>query len=221
MSAYIVLEGLIVSRNRFYLCVTLLFLGGFIFSVSNAFSQSSQLGSISGEITHPIMRRYMGAVFIGEIDGIQFNADENQPVMDQVNLRFTPHVLPVLQGSTVQFPNSDEIRHHVYTSTSSVCQFELGVYEAGIVKEQKCDTPGLITLLCNVHAEMKGFIIVSPTPHFSTTDRNGSFRIEAVPEGTYTLHFEHERLMVDPITVHVIPDQETEVDFGKPRRRKP
>jgi len=167
-----------------------------------------------------MMRRYMGAVYIGDIEGSDFQPGKSQPVMDQVNLRFTPHVLPVLAGSTVKFPNSDEIRHHVYTSTSSVCQFELGVYDAGIVKEQQCETPGLITLLCNVHAEMKGFIVVSPTPYYSATDKEGAFSIEGIPAGTYTLYFQHERLIVEPIEIIILPGQETVAAFDKPQRRR-
>lgn len=180
-------------------------------------------GSIRGVLDHAIARRISGAVYVETIVGnenMTFEIPELNPVMDQVNLTYTPHVLPVLAGSTISFPNSDSTRHHVYTSKTSVCQFELGIYDAGTVKHATCPDPGVIMLLCNVHAEMKGFVVVSPTPYFSQTDNTGGFFIEAVPPGRYRLRIEHERLESKLIEVDVLSGQETIVLFDEIKRKR-
>lgn len=187
---------------------------------------AQETGTIRGELDHAIARRIPAAVYIEEIDTALFgaaaiDAPATNPVMDQVNLTYTPHVLPVLVGSTIDFPNSDSTRHHVYTSRSSVCQFELGIYDAGVVKHVKCDETGVIMLLCNVHAEMRGIVVVAPTPYFTTTDETGAFAIKGVPPGTYMLTFEHERLESKSIEVSVLAGEgETRVSFGKLSRKR-
>ncbi len=182
---------------------------------------AQETGTIRGALDHPIARRVPAAVYIESIDGETFDPPADNPVMDQINLRYTPHVLPILVGSTIDFPNSDSTRHNVYSSTSSVCQFELGLYETGIVKHVMCDKPGVIMLLCNVHAEMRGFVIVSPTPYFATTDETGAFVIDGVPPGTYSVTFEHERLESKSIEVTVVAGSESQVTFdGLGRKRR-
>lgn len=181
---------------------------------------AEQTGTIRGILDHPILRRTPGAVYIGAIDGETFDPPAVNPVMDQKNMMFTPHVLAVPVGSTIEFPNSDEARHNVYTSNASVCRFQLGIYGAGIVKRVACDKPGVIMVLCNVHAEMRGFIVVSPTPYLATTDSAGEFVIEGVPPGTYSLTFEHERLMSKALEVTVTAGAEAYVEFTGLKRKR-
>lgn len=182
--------------------------------------QAPPTGTIRGRLDHPFARRITAAVYIAAIDGATFDPPAVNPVMDQVNLRFTPHVLTVLAGSTIEFPNNDEMRHNVLSSRSSVCQFQLGLYPAGVVKRVKCDQPGVIMVLCNVHAEMRGIIVVSPTPYFATTNKAGEFRIEGVPPGTYDITFEHERLVPKTLEVRVAAGNETYVEFSGLKRRR-
>lgn len=179
----------------------------------------AQTGSIEGVLSSPFARRYAAAVYIEGADGEPFQSPAVNPVMDQQNLMFTPHVLPVLVGSTVDFPNSDEVRHNVYTTKSSVCQFNLGTYPAGDKKSVACSSLGVVTLLCNVHAEMSGYIVVSPTPYFATTDNSGRFVIEGVPAGTYSVTFWHERLASQSVEVTVQPDAATHLEFTGLRRK--
>lgn len=173
----------------------------------------AQAGAIKGVLSSPFARRYAAAVYIVGAEGEQFDPPAVNPVMDQQNLMFTPHVLPVLVGSTVDFPNTDEVRHNVYTTKSSVCQFNLGTYPAGDKKSVTCGNLGVVTLLCNVHAEMSGYIVVCPTPYFATTDERGQFVIEGVPPGTYSLTFWHERLASQTVEVTVQPDAVAHVEF--------
>jgi plastocyanin len=195
-----------------------------IFALSGYQTQAQDTGIIRGKLDHAIARRIPAVVYIDSIAAgastATFPPTTANPVMDQVNLTYTPHVLPVLVGSTIDFPNSDSTRHHVYTSTSSVCQFDLGIYDVGVVKQVACEKPGLITLLCNVHAEMRGFLLVAPTPYFASTDEEGGFVIEGVPEGTYRLTFEHERLQSKSLEVTVAAGRESIADFGAIERKR-
>ena len=178
-------------------------------------------GSLSGQFDHPILRRYAAVIYLENMDSQpSYAVPEMNPVMDQINLRFTPHVLPVLAGSTIDFPNSDETRHNVYTSRSSACQFELGIYAEGEVKQVTCDEPGVIMVLCNVHAEMRGFVIVSPTPYVATTEQDGSFTIENILPGRYRVIFEHERLNTAPIEIQIEASKTVVASFGKLGRKR-
>lgn len=181
---------------------------------------AQQTGTIRGEIDHAIARRIPAAVYIVGTDPGAFDLPDINPVMDQVNLTYTPHVLPVLVGSTIEFPNSDSTRHHVYTSRSSVCEFELGIYDAGTTKQVTCDNTGVVMLLCNVHAEMRGYIVVTSTPYSTATDNSGAFVIDGIPPGSYELTFEHERLESQTIEVIVVSGEDTNVVFSKVGRKR-
>jgi plastocyanin len=131
-------------------------------------------------------------VYIDKIQGKTFAPPTTPVTLDQVNLRFTPHVLPVLLGTNVAFPNSDPVRHNVFSPTSS-WKFNLGTYPRGSTKFRVFDKPGAITLLCNVHAEMSAYVIVTETPYFAVTDKAGAFMIRNIPPGTYVLKTWHAK----------------------------
>jgi plastocyanin len=97
-------------------------------------------------------------------------------VLDQRNLEFVPHVLPVLVGATVDFPNNDKVDHNVF-SMSRTKKFNLGSYPAGESKSVVFDKPGIVELRCDVHAEMAAYIIVMKNPYFAVTDKQGHFEI--------------------------------------------
>ncbi len=172
-----------------------------------------QTGTIKGILKNPFAKRYPAVVYVTEIEAKRFEPPKTNPVMDQKNLAFTPHVLPVLVGSTIDFPNSDQVRHNVYTTKDSACQFNLGTYPASVVKRITCDRVGVISLLCNVHAEMSGYIVVCPTPYFATTNERGEFSISGVPAGSYKLTFWSERLAATVIEVRVDLGKEADVEF--------
>ena len=131
-------------------------------------------------------------VFLEKVDGV-FIPSEEKPVLDQKNMIFIPHILPVLVGTTVKFPNSDNVTHNVF-SPSPTKKFNLGTYASGVVRELTFDTPGVIAVLCNVHAEMSAFIVVLENPYFAVTGPDGKFTINNVPAGTYTVNYWHEKL---------------------------
>lgn len=113
-------------------------------------------------------------------------------VMDQINRQFNPHILVVNKASQVNFPNSDSIKHHVY-SFSKAKPFELKLYRSGDANPVFFDKPGEIVLGCNIHDWMLGYIYVVDTPFFGKTNEKGSVLI-SVPDGSYQLKIWHPLL---------------------------
>ena len=140
-------------------------------------------------------------VYIDRIPGKRFPAPSMPIVLDQVNLTFVPHVLPVVAGSTVAFPNSDEIRHNVFSPGPP--RFDLGTYPQHTTKYHLFDKPGVWTLLCNVHAEMSAYVVVTETPYFARTDKDGKFVLKNVPPGQYTVKVWHEKAKPASVPVAV------------------
>jgi plastocyanin len=110
--------------------------------------------------------------------------------IDQVDKQFVPYVKPVLVGSKVRFPNSDHIRHQVY-SFSPAKKFELPLYGGTDAPPVVFDKPGVVVLGCNIHDWMVGYIYVSDTPFFATTEAAGTATLEDLPPGEYSVRLWH------------------------------
>src|SRR5262249_9843161 len=136
-------------------------------------------------------------VYIDKIPGKTFPPPHDAVPLDQLNLRFVPHVLPVLLGTRVAFPNSDIVRHNVF-SPGPTQKFSLGTYKVGETKYIVFDKPGVVTLLCNIHAEMSAYLVVTETPYHAVSDAQGNYTIENVPPGRYILRVWHERYPKTP-----------------------
>jgi plastocyanin len=115
--------------------------------------------------------------------------------MDQWQQEFIPHVLPVEVGTPVSFPNRDNIRHHVY-SFSSTKKFELPLYIGTPAAPVVFDKAGVVTLGCNIHDWMLGYVFVVPGRLFARTGEDGRARIEHVPPGAHEVRVWHPRLKV-------------------------
>ncbi len=136
------------------------------------------------------------------------------PIMDQWNVEFIPHVLPILKGSTVDFPNTDSVRHNVYSPDpipGTHRMLSLGTYDPDVIKIIRLDKTGEIALRCNVHKEMSAFIVVLDNPYFTLTDKTGEFTLDNVPPGDYTLKTWHEKYKPVSQQVTVKPDQTVKV----------
>jgi hypothetical protein len=136
-------------------------------------------------------------------------------------MAFHPHVLPIIVGETVSFPNSDPLFHNVY-SNDEVKRFDLGMYPKGQSKEIAFDQPGIVELRCKVHSEMQAFILIKKNPYFVTVRRNGSFRIENVPIGTHTIEFWHPKAesIIKEVAVESGGTAELSVEFAERLGRK-
>jgi plastocyanin len=110
--------------------------------------------------------------------------------VDQVDKQFVPFVKPIFVGSTVRFPNSDKIRHQVY-SFSPAKKFELPLYAGTDAQPVVFDKPGVVVLGCNIHDWMVGYIYVSETPFFTKTGPLGTTVINDMPPGEYTVRIWH------------------------------
>lgn len=110
--------------------------------------------------------------------------------IEQVDREFIPFVTVVQVGTTVAFPNRDPIMHHVY-SFSPAKPFEIKLYTGKSPTEIVFDKPGIVTLGCNIHDWMIGYVAVVPTPHFARTDALGTARLRDLPSGAYDVHSWH------------------------------
>jgi plastocyanin len=130
------------------------------------------------------------AVYIDTIPDKKFDPPATKPVMDQSKMAFVPHVMVVQVGTTVEFLNSDAVGHNVYwpsISGNKKLAHNLGTWPKGEKKSFQFNDVGVASLLCNVHPEMNGYIVVSPTPYFAVTDKSGNYEIKSIPAGKYTL----------------------------------
>ena len=123
--------------------------------------------------------------FLYKVPG-KFKAPKKPAVMDQIDKVFVPHVLPVLAGTSVRFPNKDAIHHHVY-SFSKEKKIDLPLYKGEPPAPITLDVPGVVKLGCNIHDWMLGYIVVLENPYFAPTGKDGKARIENVPPGKYKL----------------------------------
>ena len=134
--------------------------------------------------------------------------------MDQKNLAFVPHVLPVLAGTTVDFINSDDVLHNVFSPDKCCDKFNLGSWPKGQSKSFTFMNAGCAaTLLCNVHPEMEGYVYVVGTPYYAVSTKDGSYEIKGVPAGKYTLKIWHEKLKGQDVTVDVPEKGSATVNF--------
>jgi plastocyanin len=126
------------------------------------------------------------AVIWARAEGAGPQAARRAAVMDQKNRTFIPHVLTIQMGTSVEFPNSDNVLHHVY-SFSPAKQFQLPLYKGNQASPVVFDKPGVVELGCNIHDRMSAFIVVVDTPHFGRTDGEGRVTLRDLPPGTYAV----------------------------------
>jgi plastocyanin len=133
-------------------------------------------------------------------------------ITTQRNAIFDPHVLPIAVGTSVKWPNEDEIYHNVF-SMSDTKQFDLGLYHQEKVPVLIFDKVGRVDVFCAIHNQMHCIILVVPNPFFTKVDANQKFVIRNVPAGKYKLRAWHERLPSVAREVTVPPDGEVRVDL--------
>jgi len=116
----------------------------------------------------------------------------SQAEMATEGKQFVPRLLVLAEGSTVAFPNHDPFNHNVFSLTPEAT-FDLGLYGRGQAKSTAFPRSGVIRIYCNVHAQMRGLVVVLQSALYTQPGADGGFRLEAVPPGDYILHAWHER----------------------------
>jgi len=143
--------------------------------------------------------------------------EEPRARLDQQNETFVPHLLAIVAGTTVDFPNNDRTYHNVF-SLSKTRTFNLGRYAAGHSKSVRFDRPGIVRVFCDIHAHMSAYVLVFAHRYFVVTDEDGRYRIENVPPGIYTVIAWNESTPQETRRV-VVPesggDVEVNVQLGK------
>jgi plastocyanin len=159
--------------------------------------------------------------FVVYIDGLTVtNASTATDVLQVATMKvaqkgavFSPHVLPVLAGTKVEWPNNDDIFHNVF-SMSDARQFDLGLYKGPAPEKAVIfDQPGKVDVYCSIHADMHCVVLVLANPYFAKTDADGHYTITNVPPGNYKLKAWHERLPADSREITVPETGVTNVDF--------
>jgi len=180
-----------------------------------ALSLAARAATLSGKVTGVAGS---SIVYIEAITGKSFPAPAQHPVMAQRHLMFEPHVLAVQQGSTVDFLNSDGTSHNVFWVSiggNKKLGHNMGSWAQNEKRGFKFDNTGTVPLLCNAHPQMKGFIVVVPTPYFALTSESGEYKIENIAAGSYSLTAWHEGSKNQTVHVDVAGDTTADVALSR------
>jgi plastocyanin len=164
---------------------------GGLFLAALSLASVSMGGDVKGKVAVQGLKSAGNiVVYVDAKPGKKFDPPSQHVTIDQRQMTFVPKLAVVLQGTTVDFLNSDSVAHNVYWPSvggNKKLGHNLGTWPKGERKSFQFNDLGAASLLCNVHPEMSGTVVVVPTPYFSVTDRDGAFEIKNVPPGTYTL----------------------------------
>jgi plastocyanin len=148
-------------------------------------------GRVSGTIDGSMDKYTQGAVVY--LKGIPGKIRPKTATIQQKNLQFTPHVIAVPVGSTVSFINRDKVNHDIYSADSTKV-LDINTSKPGIYKKEVFDKAGVVNLLCTIHAEMSGYIVVIDSNYSAVTGADGKFSITNVPPGSYEVAVWSEKL---------------------------
>jgi plastocyanin len=151
----------------------------------------AQAGEVKGRVTATGLKSAENIViYIDTIPGKKFNRPTPHVAVDQRNMLFVSRTTVIQQGTTVDFLNHDNVAHNVYwPSINGDKRFRhsMTIVSPNQQKSFQFDNVGAAELLCNIHPEMVGYVVVVPTPYFALTGNDGTFSIKDVPPGSYTL----------------------------------
>lgn len=172
-------------------------------------------GDIKGHVIAKGVKHSGNAViYIEKIESMKFDAPKEHAKMDQKNLTFIPHVLPILVGTTVDYLNSDDVLHNVFSPDNCAEKFNLGTWPKGQIRSYTFKNPGCVpVILCNVHPEMEAYVVVLQTPYYSVSTKDGSYELKNVPSGKYQLKIWHEKLKGQSKEIDIPESGVVNVDF--------
>lgn len=142
-----------------------------------------------------------------------FRPPQEAAIMNQQNLTYVPHVLPILAGTTVDFVNGDGVLHNLHAFTLGETLFNIAMPKFLKKKSMVFQKAGPVLLLCDVHREMSAYIVVLQNPFFALTNEEGEFTIKDVPPGSYTVKAWHESLKPQSQEVKLTEGRNVRIDF--------
>ena len=167
----------------------------------------------SVEPIEPYRLSEVSVVYVESVPGGgPFPLPPEKPRLNQYQMVFRPLVLPVLVGTTVDFPNNDNLFHNVF-SYSQPGEFDLGRYPKGKMKSVTFDEPGTVSVYCDIHSYMFATILVLDNPFYALPADDGTFSIAGLPPGSYDLTFWYGRKKVTTKNVTVPAGTTTTVNF--------
>ena len=170
-------------------------------------------GDIGMPASHGPTDRRRSVVYLDPAPRAAFDArEEPRARMDQKDETFVPHVLAIVAGTVVDFPNNDETYHNVF-SLSKPKPFDLGRYAVGNSKSVRFDRPGIVRVFCDIHAHMSAFILVFSHRYFAVTDSEGRYRLDNVPPGAYNVVAWNEGMREETRKV-VVPESGGDVELN-------
>jgi len=153
-----------------------------LLTILTSFAQLSAAGTITGTVK--VKGDQPALVYVEAATGT-FPAPKAHSRMDQKGMAFSPYLLPIVVGTTVDFANSDAVNHNVFSPDNE--GYNLGTWPKGESKPYTFKKLGTYTQLCSIHPEMEAFVIVLPNPYYAVVDKDGKFTIADVPDGHYSL----------------------------------
>lgn len=179
-----------LTKRRTFLALSGALVGAMLMGAPAARAEGQRGGVVTGRID-------LGSADPAEVGVVVYLEPKGAPAkvkpaapgtlkIRQKGKQFSPRLLVVPVGSTVDFPNDDHIFHNVF-SLSKAERFDLGLYRSGASKSVTFDREGIVDIYCNIHPEMSAHVLVLSTPHHAVVGKDGRFRIEGVPAGAYTL----------------------------------
>lgn len=203
--------------------ITTVLIGSACLMTRSASAQSAT-GVIKGQISATGVRDVENVLVYVEKAPGEYPPPAEAAAVDQQKLTFIPHVLPIVKGTKVTFLNGDPVLHNVFWPKSTDGAYtarNLGTWGKGGKVEVTFDKEGDVVLLCNVHPEMEGHIVILQNPFFALASKDGGYEIKSVPPGEYSVKAWYpnpKKLKSQTAKVTVAAGQEAKLDFSLGRR---
>lgn len=170
-------------------------------------------GTIAGKVdVTPAKYLAETVVYLEEVPGAPPKAKTS---MDQTGMVFTPHVLAITAGDTVDFLNHDKVDHNVFSPDNE--GYNLGTFKSGETRSQTFAKPGVYSQLCSIHPEMLAYIWVGQNPYHAVVDAKGAYEIKDVPAGSWKLAVWNSKLKAPSQAVTVTDGKTATANFSLKR----
>ncbi|OHB97826.1 MAG: hypothetical protein A2Z58_07600 [Planctomycetes bacterium RIFCSPHIGHO2_12_42_15] len=207
-----------MCRNKQFYTKMLSVLFFAVFSITaittiRVFAEEKGLGTINGTVKAKKAKYLRDTLVYIENVTNSFEPPQEHAVMDQKNMAFIPHILPLLKGTTVDFLNSDMVQHNVYSPDAVTDNVNLGTWLKGDIRPFTFNKLGIASMRCNAHVDMLAYVLVLQNPYFARVNNDGSFSITNLPEGKYTVKLWHERYKAEDRQVEAKANVSATVEF--------